>query len=170
MNIFQRNSKVSSYLIENLPISDYSLHDWNENRILFDVDSCGQIEMNSILYHKNRSSRVNLVSTITRPGLINEDIHEEKRKLNILIAKINEKNKVIKDKLLAGNAINELRRFCGKMKNDVENNLELRSLIKKYILLEIKKTNDFLDRNNLDLSEIEKQKKILIKVLNDYMK
>ncbi len=37
MNIFQRNSKVSSYLIENLPISDYSLHDWNENRILFDI-------------------------------------------------------------------------------------------------------------------------------------
>jgi hypothetical protein len=43
--------------------------------------------MNSILYHKNQSSRVNLVSTITRPGLINEDIREEKRKLNILIAK-----------------------------------------------------------------------------------
>jgi molecular chaperone DnaK (HSP70) len=170
MNVFQKNSKVSSHLIEKLPVSDYGLHEWSEHRTLFNIDYCGQIEMTSILCHKNGISPINLEPTVTKSVLNNEDIRVENYKINIIIGKINEKNKLIEKNQLAGSAKMNLRHFCEKIKNDVEKNSELRSLIKKQILLEIKKTNDFLDSSNLDLIAIEKQKKILIKVLNEYMK
>ena len=87
-----------------------------------------------------------------------------KREIKCFVIKIEEKKKFKEENLCLQQAMCELNSYCLKIKNEVENNQELRPLIKKQINLELNKTLTFLISDKLDLNSVQEQSKMLFKV------
>jgi molecular chaperone DnaK (HSP70) len=168
ISVFQGRERVSIHSIDNIEKLYERSEVWLKHDLLFIVDYFGDIELMSLITNKSEDLQIYLNFNVIKSGLSDVDIIAEKEKIFLLKQKINEKLNKVKEISLAENSANYFINFCLTAKTEVENNRDIRPMIKKEILKELEETLKFVENNRQDLVAINNRKQILIKELETY--
>jgi hypothetical protein len=166
--VFQGRELVSIHTIDSIQKLYDRSEVWLKHDLLVSVDPFGDFELVSLITNKSEDLQIYLDLNVIKSGLTDVDIIAEKEKMLLLKQKINEKLNKVREKTLAENSANHLINFCLNAKAEVENNRDIRPMIKKEILKELEETLKFVETNRQDLIAINKPKQILIKELETY--
>jgi molecular chaperone DnaK (HSP70) len=168
ISIFQDRELVSIHTIDSIQKLYDRSEVWLKHDLLVNVDPFGDFELMSLITNKSKDLQIYLDFNVIKSGLSDVDIIAEKEKIFLLKQKINEKLNKVKQISLAENSANHLINFCLNAKTEVENNRDIRPMIKKEILKELEETLKFVETNRQDLVAINNRKQILIKELETY--
>jgi molecular chaperone DnaK (HSP70) len=168
ISVFQDEQLISIHSIESLDQLNDIPKNLVKHKLFLTTDYFGNVELMSIINNKNDKSKISLEFKVIKTGLTEDEINCERRKLKLLKQKIEEKICLDNDKLLADKLVSELTKFCSNAKVEIENNREIRSIIKKGLLKVLNETLQFIKINDQDLAAINNRKQILIKQLENY--
>jgi molecular chaperone DnaK (HSP70) len=168
IDVFQDEEFVSNHSIEVSRKLYERTEEWSKHDLLFKVNRFGDIDLLSIITNKSKDLHIYLDFEVKKSGLSEDEIILERKKIISFKHKIEEKAIKDKEKSLADKSKNNLIEFCLTVKHEVENDREMRSMIKKEILKEMDETLIFLRTDPQNLVAIENRKKILIKQLETY--
>jgi molecular chaperone DnaK (HSP70) len=168
ISVFQDRELVSIHTLDSIQKLYERSEVWLKHDLLFTVDYFGDIELMSLITNKSGGLQIYIDLTVIKSGLSDVDIIAEKEKIFLLKQKINEKLNKVKEISLAENSANHLINFCLNAKTEVENNRDIRPMIKKEVLKEVEETLKFVEINRQDLVAINNRKQILIKELETY--